>query len=99
VFSDRLGQALFVNNTYFKYLNNPPFISKNENFVAEFSFKFPILPVGDYMISPAIADGEQDNHTQLHWLHDALHLQVHSSSVKMGLIGIPMEEIVLEIKK
>jgi lipopolysaccharide transport system ATP-binding protein len=99
VFSDRLGQAIFVNNTYPKYLNNPPFIPAGKEFKVEFSFKFPLLPVGDYMISPAVADGDQDNHVQLHWLHDALLIKVLSSSVAMGLIGVPIDEVGLEIEQ
>ena len=99
VFADRLGQALFVNNTYFKYLNEPPFIAKGDNFKANFVFKLPLLPVGDYMISPAVADGGQYNHIQLHWLHDALHLKVHSSAVAMGLFGVLMDEVYIEIVK
>ena len=70
-----------------------------KEFRAEFSFEFPLLPVGDYMISPAVADGDQNNHVQLHWLHDALHIKVLTSSVAMGLIGVPMDEVSLEVRQ
>lgn len=41
-----------------------------------FSFKFPFLRPSVYFFNPAIADGTQLNHVQLHWVHDAYMLQV-----------------------
>ena len=32
----------------------------------------PFLRGGHYSINVAFADGTQENHIQLHWLHDAL---------------------------
>jgi lipopolysaccharide transport system ATP-binding protein len=33
---------------------------------------------------------------QHHWLHDAMILRVHASSVCFGLVGLPMKKISLE---
>jgi lipopolysaccharide transport system ATP-binding protein len=33
----------------------------------------------------------------LHWIHDAIIFKSESSSVSTGLIGIPMQEIKIEI--
>lgn len=56
----------------------------------------PVLPVGDYSVTVAVADGSQSDHVIHQWLHDAVLLKSHSTSVSTGLIGIPMHEIVLE---
>jgi lipopolysaccharide transport system ATP-binding protein len=53
----------------------------------------PILPVGSYSIDLAIASGTQDNHTQQHWLHDALEVRAADTSMKHGLVGLPMLKI------
>jgi lipopolysaccharide transport system ATP-binding protein len=98
VFKDRLGQIIFTDNTYLVYEHRPVVMSAGNEFVARFEFRLPILPSGDYSISPAIAEGTQNDHVQHQWLHDALIFRVHSSSVCFGLIGLPMKKITLESK-
>ena len=95
-FKDRLGQAIFVDNTYYTYQYQAPTIAKDKVCLARFEFSLPVLPSGDYSFTAAIADGTQENHVQLHWKHDALIIKVHSSSVCFGLIGVPMKNITLE---
>jgi lipopolysaccharide transport system ATP-binding protein len=94
-FKDRLGQTIFGDNTYIVYQDNPQRIHQGERFHAMFFFRMPILPIGDYSLTVAIADGTQDAHVQHHWLHEALILKVNSSSVCFGLMGIPMSNILL----
>ncbi|AJX30744.1 ABC transporter ATP-binding protein [Burkholderia oklahomensis] len=96
VLKDKLGQIIFGDNTYIPYRNKLIQASQGNKLVAKFKFKFPILPSGEYSISPAIAEGTQSDHVQHHWVHDAMILQVHSSSTCIGLIGVPMREIILE---
>ena len=56
-----------------------------------------LLPPGDYAISAAFAEGRsQSENVQQHWVHEALMLKVHSTSVHRGLIGLPMIDIALE---
>jgi lipopolysaccharide transport system ATP-binding protein len=57
-----------------------------------------ILPVGDYSITVALAEGTQSDPVQHHWVHDALLLKSHSSSVSTGLVGVPMSNIRLSVK-
>lgn len=90
---DRLGQALFGDNTYLSHKDFLLACEVGENIQAEFSFLMPILPHGDYSINAAIADGSQDTHIQHHWMHDAVLFKSESSSVTTGLIGIPMLDI------
>jgi lipopolysaccharide transport system ATP-binding protein len=95
-FKDRLGQVIFSDNTFFTYQFNPQRVKEAAEIIARFEFRLPILPTGDYSVSPAIAEGTQEEHVQHHWVHDALIIRVHSSSVHFGLIGLPMKKIILE---
>ena len=94
-FKDRLGQVIFADNTFLSYENNTQSVEENGEIVAIFEFRLPILPSGEYGISVAIAEGTQNSHVQHHWMHDALMVSVHSSSVCFGLLGIPMKRISL----
>lgn len=95
---DRLGQSLFVDNTYLSTLKNQISVESGEVLVTRFEFTFPILPSGKYTLSPAIADGSQDEHTQLKWIHDAMILEVQSSFVCHGLFGLNMKSIELTVE-
>jgi lipopolysaccharide transport system ATP-binding protein len=90
---DYLGQNLFGDNTYITYRSTPLVIPPGKVFETKFSFKMPILPVGDYSIDAAIAQGDQSDHIQHHWVYDAMIFKSHSSSACTGLIGIPMKSI------
>ena len=96
-FKDRLGQVIFGDNTYLVYQHSPLKVSRNAELVARFDFRLPLLPAGDYSITVAIADGSQESHVQLHWIHDALIIRVHASSICFGLVGVPMRKISLEV--
>lgn len=89
------GQTLFGDNTYLSYRESPPSIHAHQEFDAQFTFRFPILPVGDYAVTVAVAEGTQTNPVQHHWIHEALFLRSISSSVATGLVGIPMQSITL----
>ncbi len=90
---DRLGQPLFGDNSYLTYMSSPVSVKAREQFEALFKFRMPILPMGDYSICVAIAEGTQMEHLQHHWIHDAVLFKSHSSSVSTGLVGIPMQHV------
>lgn len=94
---DRLGQVLFGDNTYISYIDNPFIVPNNKKFIAIFSFVMPLLPMGDYSINVALAEGTQMDHVQHHWIHDALLFRSISSSITTGLVGIPMRCIQLKL--
>ncbi|TAZ75725.1 ABC transporter ATP-binding protein [Rhizobium ruizarguesonis] len=93
---DRLGQALFGDNTYISHKDRPVAVPAGDRLSARFTFQMPRLPRGDYTLSLAVADGTQLEHTQHCWLHDALSFKSHSTSVTTGLVGVPVQEIILE---
>jgi lipopolysaccharide transport system ATP-binding protein len=94
-FKDRLGQVVFADNTFLVYQFSPQPVTQGCELNARFEFRLPVLPTGDYSIAVALADGSQDTHVQHHWMHDALIVRVHASSVCFGLVGIPMKKITL----
>jgi len=96
-FKDRLGQIIFADNSFLAYQFSTPQVDAGEKIAANFNFRMPVLPSGDYSISVAIADGEQQNHVQHQWIHDALIVRAYASSVCFGLVGIPMKKITLEV--
>lgn len=87
---DRLGQTLFGDNTYLTYAEQPRHIPAGQTVTAHFRFPLPYLPVGDYSIAAAVAEGTQEEHVQHHWIHDAVLFRSHTSVVATGLVGVPM---------
>lgn len=93
---DRLGQRLFGDNTYVSYNAKPVHAGPGRRLRAHFRFRMPILPNGDYSIDVALATGTQENHTQQHWIHDALAFRANESTMRHGLVGVPMHSIEIE---
>lgn len=93
---DRLGQALFGDNTFLTYREQPILCKEGKEVQADFVFYMPLLPAGEYSIAIAIANGTQEIHEQHQWIHDAVLFKSESSSVASGLIGIPMLEVKLQ---
>ncbi len=96
---DRLGQTLFGDNTYLTYAAQQRHVPSGQTIKARFRFPLPYLPVGDYSIAAAVAEGTQEEHIQHHWIHDAVLFRSHSSAVATGLVGVPMLDIDLESAK
>lgn len=96
---DRLGQALFGDNTFLSYREKSVYCPQGNEIQADFTFYMPLLHAGEYSITIAIANGTQEVHEQHHWIHDAVLFKSESSSVASGLIGIPMLKINLKTVK
>lgn len=93
---DRVAQPLFGDNTYLSYLDTPVTARAGDWLQAEFSFDMPRLPLGDYAVIIAVADGDQEHNVQHHWIHDALRFRSVCSSVTGGMVGLPMRRIHLQ---
>jgi lipopolysaccharide transport system ATP-binding protein len=94
---NRLGQTVFGDNTFLTYRLEPKNATSGQRIIATFEFRMPVMPVGEYAITIAIATGTQDAHVQQHWVHDALILNCQSSRICLGAIGIPMRHIEIAI--
>lgn len=95
---DRLGQDLFGENTLPFTDMTPRPVKKGQEFTGEFSFKLPMLPNGQYAVMASVANGDLYNPVQHHWLNDALIINVSSSKIRWGLVGIPFERVALEVQ-
>ncbi|ARU32297.1 ABC transporter ATP-binding protein [Sulfuriferula sp. AH1] len=94
---DRLGQDLFGENTlpFTNRVSTP--IEAGMTFEGTFEFIFPMLPNGQYAVMASVADGDAYDNLQHHWMHDALIINVYSSKIRYGLVGIPFERVSLEV--
>lgn len=89
---DRMGQALFAENTFIAYQEKFIEIKRDTVFSAEFTFQMPVLVQGDYCISAAIAEGTQEVHTQLEVVNEALTFR-SLSSYTHAIFGVNLLKI------
>jgi len=94
---DRLGQDLFGENTLQYTDQNSISVNAGREFSAEFVFCLPMLPNGDYAVMASVANGSLIDHIQHHWLHDALIINVISSKIRWGLVGIHFDDVALKV--
>lgn len=92
---DRLGQDLFGENTLAFTNISPMPLEAGDEFIGEFCFRLPMLPNGDYALMASVADGTRNENVQHHYLHQAVVLNVSSSKVRYGLVGVPFQKVSL----
>jgi len=93
ILKDRLGQDLFGENTLAFTSLKKTEISANQKFFGEFIFRLPMLPNGEYMLMASVANGTQYDNVQHHHLHNVLIINVSSSKVRYGLVGIAFDKV------
>ena len=91
--NDRLGQVLFGDNT--NTLNNRQQWSAGETYEVQFEFDMPVLRTGEYTITVAAQEHQQQPPVILNWIHDALLIYTQHSSTAVGLSGVPMRRITI----
>jgi lipopolysaccharide transport system ATP-binding protein len=94
---DRLGQALFGDNTYLQYRGSNLRVMAGRTIEVKFVFELPFLQSGEYSITAAIASGTLEQHVQHHWLHDSMIFKVHSPFRNGVMVALPMRSITLGI--
>jgi lipopolysaccharide transport system ATP-binding protein len=94
---DRLGQELFGENTLPFTATQKYFVAAGKEFEAHFEFVLPRLPNGEYVLMVSVANGDLHQNIQHHLLHDALVMNVISSEVRWGLVGISFQKAELFI--
>jgi lipopolysaccharide transport system ATP-binding protein len=95
---DKLGQALFGENTYGYSIGNSASTESavvGETLTGRFEFTLPLLPSGTYTMTVAIAEGTPTQNVQHHWIHDAVVFNVVTARLWLGLVGIPFESVSL----
>ena len=88
---DRLGQELFGENTLPFIAGEKYFVAAGKKFEAHFEFILPRLPNGEYVLMASVANGDLHQNIQHHLMHDALIMNVNSSEVRWGLVGITFQ--------
>lgn len=97
---DRLGQVLIADNSSVITQHQAFSAQAGQIFTAEFCFQIPLLPTGDYVMRAAVAEGETDGHAvMLHVVENALALHSVTAGSRHGLIGVPMKEMSLKLKR
>lgn len=96
IIKDRLGQNLFGKNTY-SARKIAESASAGDIIEATFRFEFPRLASGYYAVTVAIATGNDLNHQQLHWVHEAAVLQVTQTGLISGVFEPAFESVQLRI--
>jgi homopolymeric O-antigen transport system ATP-binding protein len=94
---DRLGQDLFGENTLSFTNLLPTPIGAGMTFEGIFEFRLPMLPNGQYAVMASVADGDPYDNLQHHWMHDALIINVSSSKIRYGLMGISFDRVELGV--
>ncbi|MGN7169706.1 ABC transporter ATP-binding protein [Paenibacillus cellulositrophicus] len=98
ILKDRLGNGLVIVNTEFENYKIGNLI-KGEKRTFRWKFRFPKIKDGLYSLDLAVAEGTYHNHTQHHWLSDAVIVEVKSKNDKynyaQGLILV--DDISLQV--
>jgi lipopolysaccharide transport system ATP-binding protein len=92
-----LGQNIFGDNTVVATRDADRYVDEGETMVASFCFRIPYLPTGDYTLAPSIIDGTQSDHIHVHWMEEAVVLRVSESPVSRSVVGVPMQEVRLDM--
>lgn len=88
------GVNLLAFNTF---INNYEYViegNKDEILEVKFKFTLPKIIKGEYLISPAIARGSQQNNEMLTWLHGALAININNQGYNTSLIQLDAETII-----
>lgn len=78
-----IGINSFINNQE-KMIN-----IENEGIVAvKFNFKMPKIMAGEYLVSPAIAQGDQKQHNTCTWLSNLMKIRIENDGYNLSLVEI-----------
>ena len=86
---DRLGQFIISESTDSAFRNAQPVFAPGDLISVDFRFRMPILLPGHYTLDIAFAQGLGHEHTQHHWVHDALALTSLRGRLVQGICGLP----------
>ncbi len=92
---NRLGQHLFGTNTI-QLLPGWQVMRAGEVCKVRFMFYMPLLATGDYSVGAALAEGNQIDHIQHHWIHDALAFKAKADPHLTGFIAIDVSVTISE---
>lgn len=86
---DRLGQFIYSESTDSAFRSHSPVFFPGDMVTVDFRFCMPELLQGHYSIDIAFAEGLGHEHTQHHWVHDALVITSLRGRLVQGISGLP----------
>ncbi len=94
--NDRLGNSI---TEVIPDLVNQPMdsLKAGQELNVAIEFDFPPLRIGDYTVSPAIADGTLENHFQQHYVYDAYSFKIENDDPRYNLGQIVVEDVKIKI--
>ena len=87
---DRLGQVILGDNNCVIHYDNPVHAKADKTYTVSFGITMPYLALSEYIVSISVASGNQSEHIQHCWLHDALVFRAEKGPVVHGIMGIPL---------
>jgi lipopolysaccharide transport system ATP-binding protein len=90
-----IGLSLFADNTSDVTRAESLELGQGEIMAADFRFRVPLLPPGDYAFRTGFADGTEHNNALLD-CNDALIISCITSTTRHGLVGVPLLGISME---
>lgn len=97
ILKNEQGVVLLGDNTNNRLTGRRPQpVPAGSRYSAIFDFTLPLLPAGSYSITASLAEGTQQDHSQLHWVNDALIFRTDCTSIAAGLAGVAMHAICFE---
>lgn len=87
VLENNKGLSLFAVNTFISNGTNFD-ISLNDVIEVVFQINLPKIMKGEYLLSPAIAQGIQDKHIMMTWLSNVEKIQVINSNYNLSLLEL-----------
>ena len=87
---DRRGQVILGDNNCVIHYANPVHAKAGKTYTVSFGITMPYLALSEYIVSVSVASGNQSEHIQHCWLHDALVFRAEKGPVVHGIMGIPL---------
>ena len=87
---DRRGQVILGDNNCVVHYDSPIHAEAGKTYTVSFGITMPYLAVSEYIVSVSVASGNQSEHIQHCWLHDALVFRAEKGPVVHGIMGIPL---------
>lgn len=96
---DRLGQVIFVDNSFARLSGAPMEVEAGQVIRASFLFKMPAFSSGEYGLGAAIATGTQEEHMIHHFVHEALVVRVVTPDMLGGIFRLPLDDVKLSVEQ
>ncbi|HHX60832.1 MAG TPA: ABC transporter ATP-binding protein [Epulopiscium sp.] len=99
VLENNKGMPIISMNTYITDEAKSINVVNGDIIEVVFDIVLPKLSKGEYLISPAIAQGVQDNHVMLTWVHNTNKITINNDGYNLSIIEIESNNTINKYKK